>query len=246
MLWFGRGNLGNELKENFLWELTNFNEQGKKLYYYRAYCTAALCINEFRSSSQFQQITKQLVIWRFGYFDWPTKRYINLQLIRDLAILSIYDKRISALFHEQDIDTILLGIDIGYEKAIALKNESIALEDKNKAAEIIAFLRHSMGDSNYFRRVIVPLLREKVFSNRKVIFKLVQELSKNDLLFDHLSKVILESIDIDKEVIEALFELSFRADLNEQLLFELVLAIGETNFDSEKQRKDVIDVLISI
>jgi hypothetical protein len=253
LLWFGRGNLGNELKENFLWKLTNFNEQGKKLYYYRAYCTAALCINEFRSSSQFKQITKQLVIWRFGYFDWPTKKYINLQLIRDLATLSIYDKRISALFYEQDIDTILLGIDIGYEKAIALKNESIALEDKdialkhkNKAAEIIAFLRHSMGDSNYFQRVVVPLLREKVFSNRKVIFKLVKELSKNDLLFDHLSKVILESIDTDKEVIEELFKLSFRADLNEQLLFELVLAIGETNFDSEKQRKDVIDVLISI
>ncbi len=246
LLWFGRGNLENELKEKFLWKLTNFNEQGKKLYYYRAYCTAALCINEFRSSSQYRQITKQLVIWKFGYFNGPTKRHTDLHLIRDLAARSIGDERISALFYKQDIDTILLGIDIGYEKAIALKNESIALKNKNKAAEVIEFLRYSMGDSNYFRRVIVPLLREKVFSNRKVVFKLVQELSKNYLLFDHLSKVILESINTDKEVIKALFDLSSRADLNEQLLFELVLAIRETTFDSEKQIKDAINVLICI
>jgi hypothetical protein len=71
LLWMGRTDevVTDELKEKFIDKLTDFREQEGEFYYYRAYCVAAICVGEFKSLRQAEDIIQQIITWAFGYFN---------------------------------------------------------------------------------------------------------------------------------------------------------------------------------
>jgi hypothetical protein len=65
-LWIGREDIADELKEEFITKLTNFDEQEGQFYYFRAYFMAAICVGEFRDSQQAQAIVEQICTCAYG------------------------------------------------------------------------------------------------------------------------------------------------------------------------------------
>jgi NACHT domain len=77
LLWIGSRDevVTDELKEEFIEKLTDFREQEGEFYYYRAYCMAAICIGEFRSSRRTDEIVEQIVWWAFGNLQSEENRW---------------------------------------------------------------------------------------------------------------------------------------------------------------------------
>jgi HEAT repeat protein len=71
LLWMGRRDevVTDKIREEFIDKLTNFFEQEGTFYYFIAYCMAAICVGEFKSSRRGEEIVQQIVIWAFGYFN---------------------------------------------------------------------------------------------------------------------------------------------------------------------------------
>jgi len=114
LLWLGRGNVGDEEKEEFIQALVEFKDGVKDFYGYQAYFLASAAINEFKACSLADEIVKQLVTWEFGYFntekqEWRTflnaiaegARKVISETNRPLAISALID----ILHHCQDQDT---------------------------------------------------------------------------------------------------------------------------------------------
>jgi HEAT repeat protein/GTPase SAR1 family protein len=140
LLWIGRSDLGDErtdVKEEFIKNLTNFDERLEvgKIYYYRAYCMAAICISEFKSSLHAKAITEKIVRWALGYFNTEKNEWIFYKdYIQDLARDIIYfidsayaiNSLIECLLHPQcdylfrtDVANILGRIGVGSIAAIS-------------------------------------------------------------------------------------------------------------------------------
>jgi hypothetical protein len=79
LLWIGRRDevVTDKLKEKFIDKLTGFREEERKFYYYRAYCMAAICVCEFKSSHRAEEIVRQIVVWAFGYFNTDNQKWIT-------------------------------------------------------------------------------------------------------------------------------------------------------------------------
>jgi hypothetical protein len=79
LLWIGRRDVKNELKNGFIQKLTNFHVQEKEFhhYHYRAYWMAAISLGEFESSQWARLVAQQLVEWAFGYFDPEKKEWMT-------------------------------------------------------------------------------------------------------------------------------------------------------------------------
>jgi NACHT domain len=86
LLWFGREDIRSELKEKFIEKLINFQDRTGDFYYYRAYCIAAICVGDFKSSRRAEEIVQQIVKWAFGYFNAEKGAWITyLKPISSLA-----------------------------------------------------------------------------------------------------------------------------------------------------------------
>ena len=68
LLWLGRDDVAQENKEQFINNLIDFEDGCGGFYRQRAYFLAAEGIAEFADCSLCEQILKQLIKWRFGYF----------------------------------------------------------------------------------------------------------------------------------------------------------------------------------
>ncbi|MEO1430992.1 MAG: NACHT domain-containing protein [Cyanobacteria bacterium J06633_8] len=75
LLWFGRDDIPQTSKEEFIKYLIEFEDGCGGFYRYQAYFLAAEGIAEFADCSLCQQILKQLIQWRFGYFHSTQKRW---------------------------------------------------------------------------------------------------------------------------------------------------------------------------
>jgi HEAT repeat protein len=73
LLWIGREDVKNQLKEEFIIRLGNFQEQDFCFYYYLAYFLAGLCVGEFRNSNNAGEIVEQVIRWSFGYSNMKEK-----------------------------------------------------------------------------------------------------------------------------------------------------------------------------
>ncbi len=104
LLWFGRGDVGNEEKEEFIRALVGFKDGVEGFYGYQAFWLAAAAINEFKACSLADEIVRQVVRWGFGYFntekqEWRTcldpieqaARKAIPETIRPLAISALID-----------------------------------------------------------------------------------------------------------------------------------------------------------
>ncbi len=104
LLWFGRKDVGNEEKEEFIRALVGFKDGVRDFYGYQAYFLAAAAINEFKACSLSAETVWQVVRWGFGYFStekqaWQTfldpieqaARKAIPETIRPLAISALID-----------------------------------------------------------------------------------------------------------------------------------------------------------
>ncbi|MEG4389004.1 HEAT repeat domain-containing protein, partial [Microcoleus sp. N9_A2] len=96
LLWLGRGEIERKHKQKFIDALVNFEdgcgEWGvlyildrwehllrveKGFYEYRTYFLAVAAIAEFQDYSQIDEIIRQIVKWRFGYFDTQKQKWVK-------------------------------------------------------------------------------------------------------------------------------------------------------------------------
>ncbi len=104
LLWFGRKDVGNEEKEEFIQALVGFKDGVGDFYGYQALWLAAAAINEFKACSLATEIVRQVVQWGFGDFniekqEWRTfldpiaeaARKAIPETIRPLAISALID-----------------------------------------------------------------------------------------------------------------------------------------------------------
>jgi predicted NACHT family NTPase len=75
LLWFGRDDIPQESKEEFINNLIEFEDGCGGFYSYQAYFLAAEGIAEFADCSLCERILKQLIKWRFGHFHATQKRW---------------------------------------------------------------------------------------------------------------------------------------------------------------------------
>ncbi len=68
LLWLGRKHIQKTHKEEFIAALISFVDECGGCYRHQAYFVAAEAIAEFADCSLSQEITAQLITWRFGYF----------------------------------------------------------------------------------------------------------------------------------------------------------------------------------
>jgi energy-coupling factor transporter ATP-binding protein EcfA2 len=99
LLWFGRRDLENDLKETdkekeeFLDKLTDFQADcgDSPYHYFLAYRIAVIGVSEFNSSRKAQLIVDQIVEFAFGRFNSETKQWHDyVEWLRDLAKAAIY------------------------------------------------------------------------------------------------------------------------------------------------------------
>jgi energy-coupling factor transporter ATP-binding protein EcfA2 len=77
VLWFGRKDVVDEFKEEFIERLTNFQSRAGDFYFYRAYCMAAISVGEFISSRLSEPIVQQIVNWILAYYNSKPGRKDN-------------------------------------------------------------------------------------------------------------------------------------------------------------------------
>ncbi|MEM6399210.1 MAG: NACHT domain-containing protein [Cyanobacteria bacterium P01_D01_bin.116] len=75
LLWFGRDDIPQSSKEEFIKNLIKFEDGCGGFYRYQAYFLAAEGIAEFADCSLCESILKQLIKWRFGYFHSTQRRW---------------------------------------------------------------------------------------------------------------------------------------------------------------------------
>ncbi|MGB3758275.1 MAG: NACHT domain-containing protein [Rivularia sp. (in: cyanobacteria)] len=75
LLWFGRDDIPQSSKEEFIKNLIEFEDGCGGFYRYQAYFLAAEGIAEFADCSLCEPILKQLIKWRFGYFHSTQQRW---------------------------------------------------------------------------------------------------------------------------------------------------------------------------
>jgi predicted NACHT family NTPase len=68
LLWFGRDDIDQSQKEEFITALINFQDKCGGYYQYQAYFLAAQGIAEVGDCQKADEIIRQLIKWRFGYF----------------------------------------------------------------------------------------------------------------------------------------------------------------------------------
>ncbi|WP_375497245.1 HEAT repeat domain-containing protein [uncultured Nostoc sp.] len=79
LLWLGRDDITQIEKEQFIQALTQFQDGCGRFYNYQAYFLAAQGIAEFASFPQADEIMRQLIKWRFGYFHPEKQKWCRYQ-----------------------------------------------------------------------------------------------------------------------------------------------------------------------
>ncbi len=77
LLWLGRNDIPQAQKEEFIQALINFQDGCGGYYQYQAYFLAAIGIAEFTDCRNADIIVRQLIKWRFGYFDKTIQKWYN-------------------------------------------------------------------------------------------------------------------------------------------------------------------------
>jgi hypothetical protein len=178
LLWIGRGNVRDELKEEFIDKLTNFREQEENIYSYRAYCIAAICVEEFKNSKLAKEVVQQIIEWAFDYFDIEKQeRLTNLNPAKYLAqetlpfthrgyvienLVAILRNSHNNYWH-YDIRRALEIFAVGNADAIAgllvhLRNPNLDEQQSSKIIDVLGAI--AIGDKETIKLFINLLTRE--------------------------------------------------------------------------------------
>ncbi len=248
LLWMGRRDkiVTNELKEEFIDKLTDFREQEKNFYYYRAYCMAAIYIGESKFSPQTEEIVQQIIKWAFGDFDTEKQEWNNyLDPISSLA-----RETIPFAHRRYAIDALIslvgnptLADNLRCEVARALGK--IAMGDRAAIDTLISLLKNPSLDVNLHDSVS-EALGEIVVGDRATIDTLISLLENPSLYANLRCKVARTLGEIamgDRATIDALTLLVGNPDLDSDWHYNSVtedlgkIAVGD---------RATIDALISL
>ena len=212
LLWFGRDDVPQESKEEFIKALIEFEDGCGGFYRYQAYFLAAEGIAEFADCSLSKQTLEQLIKWRFGYFNSTLRRWWRypspivegarvalLKTDRNCAIIALEEFMTSS---QSDFDTwnaaYTLGktFDPGNKLAISTLERIIA-SFLHESLRLQA--ADSLGKVEAGNKVAVTALIEIINSTkkesirRKAAFSLGKCESGNQLAISTLEKIITSS-----------------------------------------------------
>ncbi len=250
LLWIGRGDVGDELKEEFIEKLTNFEEQEEAFYYYRIYCMAGICVGEFKSSRQAQEIVEQVFEWAFGCFDDEQEQWVTfLDDIKFLAreIIPLTNHReyaINALFQ------LLAREDLSDDLRSSVKEAlgKIAVGNERAITALVKLLAREDLDINFHHRVEVALSQIAV-GNKRAIAALVQLLLAREDLDDshrYMVEVALGQIAVGNErAIFALTQLLAREDLDDSHRYSVAYALGLIGVENERAIDTLAQLLLA-
>ena len=229
VLWIGREDVGDELKEEFIEKLTNFRGKEGWFYSYRDYCMAAICVREFKDSIQAESIVQQIVEWGFGCFNIEKQKWITyLNPIESLARDTI------PLTHRVDAITILVALVNNPDLDDSLRPHVAevlgTIDEQNKTA--ISVLIALLGKPDLYNLLhsrVADTLRKIAVGNEIAIAALIVLLgnpdSDNSLHF-HVANT-LGTIAVGNETaIAALVDLLGNTDLDDDLRLDVVDTLG--------------------
>jgi GTPase SAR1 family protein len=187
LLWIGRGDVGDELKEELIEKLTNFGEQEKAFYYYRAYCLAAICVGEFKSSKWAESIV-QIIKWACG-FNIERQRYFNyLDGIQSLArgMIPLTHRRYTiaalALLLEREY------FNDEFRIRVSLVLGEIGVGNKVAISTLLSLLKRKDLSENY-RFVLLEQLGKIGIGSKVATSTLISLLERKDLSKNHRLKI---------------------------------------------------------
>ncbi|MEM9922447.1 MAG: NACHT domain-containing protein [Cyanobacteria bacterium P01_D01_bin.50] len=212
LLWFGRDDIPQESKEEFIKALINFEDGCGGFYRYQAYFLAAEGIAEFADCSFCEQILKQLIEWRFGYFH-PTEqkwwrypspivegaRVALLKTDRNCAITALEEFIASS---QSDFDTWNAAYSLG--KVFDPGNKiAISTLERIIASFLHETLRLQAADSlgkveagnNIAATALTEIIKstKKESIRRKAAFSLGKSEPENQIAISTLEKIVISS-----------------------------------------------------
>jgi HEAT repeat protein len=243
LLWMGRKNedIADKHKEEFIYKLTEFRrKQQGEFYYYRAYCMAAICVGEFRSSQRVDDIVEQIVTWAFGYFDTEEQRWITYldpisSLARETILFTHRGCAIAALIDLFGDSTLANWRYICLGEALG----KIAVGDERAIASLISLLKHDNLPIHHHLHVS-EVLGQIAVRNESAISDLMGLLEHNITLVEMLLK------EIDYISIEDYFAKLDKRNKASHLLHSIILNITDVLGEIGVANKQAIKVLTEI
>jgi Domain of unknown function (DUF4062)/NACHT domain len=247
LFWIGRRakDISDEIKEEFIKILTDFQGYEGGFYYYRAYIMAAILVGEFKSSKQAESIVKQIVEFAFGRFNSEENKWESyLESIESLARAIIpFNHRQYAI--ESLKNRLLQSNSSDYTRShvesalyqITMPNEKIVEDDSWRS-----------GDLDFHENHFYSELEKQKFEEQR-IEKAITILNRNDYnnCFGHIE--ILGQIAVGHEgAIKALT--TFIAQYNRQDSIgtlpcgsHAAVTLGKIAIGNKSAIKDLIDIL---
>ncbi len=224
LLWVGRSKneLSDELKEEFINNLTNFKEQIGQFYYYRAYCMAAIFSQEMKSSLHIN-IAEKIVEWAFGYFNTRKNKWENFSYyIENLAkeTIPFIDRSyaitaIVKLFRNLDLD----------DDVTEVLEQIVEVGDREVIMALIERLEQPHPQFGFhFLSSVGNLLGRIGVGNKEAIMALVQLLGHPDVdnwFRSYIVNTLYQSGVRTIEEIDSLLQELDRSDLNDEIQFNV-------------------------
>jgi hypothetical protein len=216
----------DKLKEKFIDKLTDFREREGKFYYYRAYCIAAICVGEFRSSRRAEAIVSQIIEWAFGHSDEEKRWITDLDWIslsaRDTILFTsrmcVINKLVQLLqcsahvFYRVDVARILEKIDSDNLS----QWRQINPDNQDEIDSLVRWLLNDEQGLNDTSR-IAEELRQNGVGNQFAIDSLVQVIQV-DYLHDFFFAELLGQIGVGNQfAIDSLVQVIRQDDLDDDI-----------------------------
>jgi NACHT domain len=244
LFWIGRGaeDISDEIKEEFIKRLTDFQGQDGGFYRYRAYIMAAIAVGEFKSSKQAELIVEKIIEYAFGYFipennKWRNYLYSGESFARatipfthrQYAIKSLQNRLSqsnSSDYLRSDVESALYQITISSEKIVE--------EDNWKSSDDLAFYVDPF-DSEFEKQRIekaITSFNQNDYRNCSVDIKILSQAVGNEQAI----KALITFIGQDNNKRQN----RIGADIPGYLA---AVALGKIAIGNKSAIKDLIDIL---
>jgi NACHT domain len=246
LFWIGRRaeDISDEIKEEFIKRLTDFQGQDRGFYHYRAYIMAAIVVGEFKSSKQAKLIVEQIIKYAFGYFILENNKWRNfLYSIESLARATIsfthrqyaieslqnrLSQSNSSDYTRSDVESALYQITMSSKKIIE--------EDNWKSSDDLAFYVDPF-DSEF----------EKQRIEKQRIEKAITSFNQNDYRNCSVDIKILSQAVGNEQAIKALIafigQYKYHGISTVRYGFNAAVALGKIAVGNKSAIKDLIDLL---
>jgi hypothetical protein len=230
LLWMGRRDITDNLKEELIDKLTDFNCREGDFYVCQAYCMAAICVGEFKSSDRVDEIVERIVLLAFGCFDTDLQNWIKcLDPIESLA------REIIPFTHRQKaIDSLLVllnnpTLEDSLRNIVTEAIGRIAVGNRQAIDSLLAMLdKPNLSDS--LHSSVAESLGQIAVKDRQAIDSLLAIL-ENSTLDDSLRYVlayVLGQIAVkDRQAIDSLLAILENPDLSDWLRCRVATPLGQ-------------------